>query len=349
MNRQEVTMTTRITVLCGILLAAALPAAAVPPVELKPVVPNVYLAVFAEQAFVNCNSAVIVLEDGVLVVDSQATPAAARVLIEEVKKVTSKPIRWIVNSHLHWDHVQGNAAYVGKWPAGAEIISSEATRADIERLARTRVAAERVTLPRRVADLKKELAEVPASRRTALEAELASTEAYLSAIRAMELPLPTTTFDRSMTIRRGGTTVQLLWLGRGHTDGDVVVYLPNEKVVVTGDAVHGYAPYMGDSCPFDWIDTLDRLAGLDFEYLLSGHGDLIRGKAQIRLWQEFLRDLLSETTESVRQGFTLAQTIERVGPVLRGRFSTRFPPGSFDDLDTSIRKAWTVIAFQGWP
>ncbi len=141
----------------------------------------------------------------------------------------------------------------------------------------------------------------------------------------------------------------MLWLGRGHTDGDVVVYLPNEKVVVTGDVVHGYAPYMGDSYPFDWIDTLDRLAGLDFEYLLSGHGDLIRGKAQIRLWQEFLRDLLSQTTESVRQGFTLAQTIERVGPVLRGRFSTRFPPGSFDELDASIRKAWTVIAFQTGP
>ena len=339
-------MYTAILLTLGLLIAAPLPEAAKPLFALRPVIPNVYLAVAAEQAFINCNSAVIVLEDGVLVVDSQSTPAAARALIAEIGKVTPKPIRWVVNSHMHWDHVQGNAAYVGKWPAGAEIIATEATRADIERIGRTRVAAELATLPRRIADLRKSLAKSSPARQAALAAEIVSTETYLAEIRSMDLPLPTVTFDRSLAIRRGGTEVRLLWLGRGHTDGDAVVYLPDEKVVFTGDLVHGYAPYMGDSYPFDWIETLDKLAGLDFEYLLSGHGDVMKGKAQIRLWQDFLGDLLAQTTQAVREGLTLAQTLARVSPALQARFETRFPPTSFDDLNVSITKAWTLIAFQ---
>ena len=330
----------------GLMISASLPVTAQSLFELKPVTSNVFLAVAAEQMFIDCNSAVIILEDGVLVVDSQATPAGAHALIKEIGKVTSKPIRWVVNSHLHWDHIQGNAAYVGKWPAGVEIISSEATRNNIERIGRTRVAAERVTLPRRITDLRKNLSEAPPDMQAKINAEIASTEAYLAEIRSMELPLPTLTFDQSLTIRRGETVVNLLFLGRGHTDGDVIVYLPNEKIVFTGDAVHAYAPYMGDCYPFDWIDMLDKLAELDFDYLLSGHGDILRGKAQIRLWQEFLSVLVAQTTLAVKEGLNREQTIERVSLTMHKQFVTRFPPTSLDDLKLSITKAWTLIAFQ---
>lgn len=330
----------------GLVMIASLPLMAQSSFELKPVTPNVFLAVAADQMFIDCNSAVIILEDGVLVVDSQSTPAGAMALIKEIGKVTSKPIRWVVNSHLHWDHIQGNAAYVGKWPAGAEIISSETTRKNIERIGRTRVAGELVTLPLRITDLRKNLSKAPPDQQAKINAEIASTEAYLAEIRSMELPLPTLTFDKSLTIRRGETVVQLLFLGRGHTDGDVIVYLPNEKVVFTGDAVQGYAPYMGDCYPYDWIEMLDKLAELDFDYLLSGHGDILRGKAQIRLWQEFLSVLLAQTTLAVKEGLNREQTIERVSPTMHKLFESRFPPTALDDLNLGITKAWTLIAFQ---
>src|SRR5262249_265661 len=79
------------------------------------------------------------------------------------------------------------------------------------------------------------------------------------------------TFDRSLILHRKSRTVEILWLGRAHTDGDVFVFLPKEKVLVTGDALHGWTPYMGDSYPYDWVKTLDVAEKLDFEYALVRH------------------------------------------------------------------------------
>src|SRR5258707_1696582 len=86
---------------------------------------------------VNCNAAIIILSDSVLIVDTHSKPSAARALIDQIKKLTPKPVKYVVNTHFHWDHYQGNEAYPSSWPAGVEIISSEATRPNIQRLAIT--------------------------------------------------------------------------------------------------------------------------------------------------------------------------------------------------------------------
>ena len=99
--------------------------------DIKPVADGVYAALAKPAYKTNCNAAIIMLDDGVLVVDTHSKPSAARGLIAEIKQLTDKPVKYVVNTHFHWDHYQGNQAYPSSWPAGLEIISSQATRESI--------------------------------------------------------------------------------------------------------------------------------------------------------------------------------------------------------------------------
>src|SRR5258705_2851028 len=126
-------------------------------------------------------------------------------------------------------------------------------------------------VPAEIARLRAELA-AAAEPRAKLQADLKLAESYLAEVRAMKPALPTMAFERTMTLYRRDREIQLLYLGRAHTEGDVFVYLPKEKVVVTGDAVIRWTPFMGDGYPEDWVTTLDRLAELDWDTLVMGHG-----------------------------------------------------------------------------
>src|SRR5437016_12261628 len=125
--------------------------------DIKPVADGVYAAIAKPAYKVNCNAAIIFLDDVVLVVDTHSKPSAARALIEQIKKLTPKPVKYVVNTHFHWDHYQGNEAYPSSWPAGVEIISSEATRANIQRLGIPRIKNEIVSMPQEIARLKSDL------------------------------------------------------------------------------------------------------------------------------------------------------------------------------------------------
>src|SRR5579864_5144225 len=125
--------------------------------DIKPVADGVYAAIAKPAYKVNCNAVIILLDDVVLVVDTHSKPSAARALIEQIKKLTPKPVKFVVNTHFHWDHYQGNEAYPSSWPAGVEIISSEATRANIERIGIPRIKNELLILPKEIAALKSDL------------------------------------------------------------------------------------------------------------------------------------------------------------------------------------------------
>jgi len=123
---------------------------------------------------------------------------------------------------------------------------------------------------------------------------------------------PAVTFDKSMTIVRGGREMRLVYLGRGHTDTDVVVYLPKEKIVATGDLMESVPSYMGDSFPEDWIATLDRLKELDFDTVMPGHGVVFKGKTKITAFQAYLRDAIAQTTALKKQGLSADQAAQKV-------------------------------------
>src|SRR5256714_12609582 len=199
--------------------------------EIKPIADGVYAAIAKPSYRVNCNAAIIVLSDGVLVVDTHSKPSAARALIEQIKKLTPKPVKFVVNTHFHWDHYQGNEAYPSSWPAGVEIISSEATRTSIEQRGIPRVKHEILTMPAEIEQLRADLhkASTP-EQRASIQKDISEAEGYLAELKSMQITLPTMTFDHSLILHRKSRTVEILWLGRAHTDGDVFVFLPKETV-----------------------------------------------------------------------------------------------------------------------
>src|SRR5579859_6235104 len=125
--------------------------------DIKPIADGVYAAIAKPAYKVNCNAVIIFLGDSVLVVDTHSKPSAARALIEQIKKLTPKPVKYVVNTHFHWDHYQGNQAHPSSCPAGIEIISSEATRQNIQRLGIPRIKNEIVSMPQEIAGLRRDL------------------------------------------------------------------------------------------------------------------------------------------------------------------------------------------------
>jgi glyoxylase-like metal-dependent hydrolase (beta-lactamase superfamily II) len=139
--------------------------------------------------------------------------------------------------------------------------------------------------------------------------------------------------------------VQILWLGRGHTDGDVWVFLPKEKVLVCGDAMHGWTPFMGDSYPYDWIKTLDAAEQLDFDYAIGGHGDVMKGKQKFELWKRYFQDLMDLTSAAYAGGASLEETKKNVSAALVAKYSDQFTATFPQDVGGNVAKAYQVIAF----
>lgn len=315
--------------------------------EMKPVVEGVYAAIAKPQYKLNCNAAVILLDDGVLVVDTHSKPSAARALIAQIKKLTDKSVKYVVDTHFHWDHYQGNEAYPSAWPGGLEIVASEATRQSIEHRGLPRVKHEILAVPKEIEKLKADLAKATDPKKKAeLQENLRQAAAYLAELKAMQITLPTLTFDGSLILHRKSRSVQILWLGKAHTDGDVVVYLPKEKIIVTGDMLHGWTPYMGDSYPYDWIQTLDRAEQLDFDYVIGGHGDVMRGKAMVELWKQYFRELMAEASHGYAEGATLAEARQRIAATLQAKYAGRFPATFPQDVIGNIEKAYRVVSGQ---
>src|SRR6185436_5960206 len=180
----------------ALLALAGAPAGAQELFELKMVRPGIYAAIARPQPIINSNAAVVVLEDGVLVVDTHSKPSAARALMAQIRAVTPKPVRWVVDTHFHWDHYQGNEAYPSSWPAGVEIIASQPTREAIENKGIPRVKYEIATLPRELDQLRGALARAAGADRDRLQNELRAKESYLGELRAMQVTLPSLTFER---------------------------------------------------------------------------------------------------------------------------------------------------------
>jgi cyclase len=327
------------------LLLAAATASAEDLFELKKVTEGVWAAIARPLPVINCNAAVIVLDDGVMVVDTHSRPSAARGLMAQIRTITDKPVKWVVDTHFHWDHYQGNQAYVGAWPSGTEIIASRPTREAIESRGIPRVKHEIVTAPREIDRLRADRARATTDAdRKRLDDEIAGREAYLAELRSMQVTLPSLTFEHSLVLYRGARSVHILWLGKGHTDGDVVVYLPQDRVIATGDLLHGWMPFMGDGHPYEWIRTLEAAAALDFDRVIGGHGDVMLGKDRFMLWTGYFRDLMREAAESYARGDTLAEAREKVAAALRPKYGPAFGSDYDGSIGGNVGKAYRVVS-----
>jgi glyoxylase-like metal-dependent hydrolase (beta-lactamase superfamily II) len=276
------------------------------------VAPGVYHAVGTGALAVGCNASVVVNDDDVLVVDTHLSAGAAWALREELKAITPKPIRQVVNTHWHWDHAHGNEVFGPE----VEIIGHEYTR---QRLAAGDSTRGRSWdqffggLPGRIDELSARIAKAAdAGERATLEAQRSALQVQREGMAAVAVKPPTVTLADHLTLYRGSREIRLLYLGRGHTGGDVVVYLPKERAVITGDLLVEGTSYIGDGFIRDWPQTLDRLRGLDFDVALPGHGRAFRGKAKIDHFQAYLRDFWTQAEALHARGVPAQQAADQI-------------------------------------
>lgn len=278
------------------------------------------------------NGAFIVTHDGVIVVDTHLRPSWAKDLIDAIGKVTNQPVRYVINTHWHGDHTQGNKAYEAAFPRGTEFISHHNTRADIIAKAIPSIKTNLDSLPVQIGRLKARLesgkrpdgSPLNDSVKAALKNQIESQEAYLAELKTLEITIPNLTFDRSLILWKGDRQIQVLYFGEGHTRGDVVIYLPKEKVLISGDLLTGGLPFMRDAVPLAWGPTLESVANLDFDLVIPGHGDILKGKDRLNLVIRFLNDLSAAVKVQVEKGATLEESIKAVGDQLAPKYEKDF-------------------------
>jgi len=258
------------------------------------------------------NHPIIVNERDVMVVDGGTTPAAAQALLEDLRLITNKPVRWVVNTHFHYDHTDGNSIF----GPDVEIIGHEFVRhaiIDLDVLHREPFKTALANMQIQVESLKKQIAdEKDAERRATLEKQLAASQADWEQLKTIKPTPPTMTYSSKMTLYSGGREIQLLFLGRGHTQGDTVVFLPKERVVCTGDLMESRLAYMGDAMFDEWITTLEALKKLDFDTVLPGHGVPFHEKSLITAYQAYLGDLIAQVATLRKQGLSADQAAQKV-------------------------------------
>ncbi len=239
------------------------------------------------------NTGVIVGDDAVMVLDTQATPVMAQDVIRRIREVTDKPIRYVLLTHYHAVRVLGASAY-----RPDHVIASEDTRDLIVERGEQDKASEIGRFPR----LFRAVESIPPG-----------------------LTWPTITFRGKMTLWLGSLEVQLLQLGRGHTKGDTVAWLPQEKILFSGDLVeYGATPYAGDAYFADWPATLDAIAALGPEKLVPGRGAALVTPEQVREGlagtRGFIADLHAEVRAGVAAGLDLAAIYRRARAALAPKY-----------------------------
>jgi cyclase len=256
----------------------------------------------APDTFPQGNTTVIIGDKEVLVVDSCYLPSSAREDIAQIRQWTNKPVRYLLNTHWHNDHVQGNTAYADAFPSLAIIARSETQKQIAEYVVRY---FER--FPNRAAQFKKMIETGKDERgeplteidKRDLKNALAGLEPVGAELRNLVLRLPNLTFDRELDIDLGNREVQVKFLGRGNTAGDAVAYLPRGKILIAGDLLDSPVPYLGGGYPSEEIATLEKMAQVDAETIVPGHGDILHGKAYLYQVIALLKTVVSEVSEAI--------------------------------------------------
>ena len=238
------------------------------------------------------NSGVIIGDESVMVIDAQATPVMAQKVIERIRTVTDKPIKHVVLSHYHAVRVLGASAY-----DASEIVASDLTR--------------ELIVERGQQDWDSEYGRFP--------------RLFAAAESIPGLTWPSLTFERGLSVWLGKREVRLMHLGRGHTMGDIVAWVPDSGVMFSGDLVEYHsACYCGDAHLQDWPKTLDRLAEFQPQALVPGRGDALVGNAKVEeavaLTRDFLSTLYGSVSDSVTKGLALKAAFDAAQQAMVPKF-----------------------------
>ena len=282
---------------------------------IEKVAEGVYAALAKPQVMTNSNAAIFVLSRDVLVVDAHSKPSAAAALIAQIRKeVTQKPVRYLVNSHFHWDHTQGDAAYKAA-NAKIDIISSDTTKRLMAESQRDRLKESLNGIPAMMDTLKARLARAANAReREWCNDQMRQLQAYQEEMKSYPLELPTVTFAKTHVIKDSAGDVHIDFHGKAHTAGDIEVFSPSKKVVATGDAIIGFLPNLNDGFPRPWPKTIDSIAALPFDYIIGGHGDVQKGRERMGQFRNYIEDLTARVEQGKKAGKPVAELLKTITP-----------------------------------
>ena len=238
------------------------------------------------------NSGIIIGDDAVLVADAQATPVMAQDVIRRIREITDKPIRYVLLTHYHAVRVLGASAYKAD-----HIIASQDTRDLI--------------VERGEQDMKSEIERFP--------------RLFRSVESVPGLTWPTLTFKGEMTLWLGKLEVKIMQLGRGHTKGDTVLWLPQQRVLFSGDLVEfGATPYAGDAYFQDWPHTLQAIAALKPAKLVPGRGAALTTPEQVQRGLDDTRNFVSELYASVKAGAASGKDLRAIYGAARDTLKPKY-------------------------
>jgi glyoxylase-like metal-dependent hydrolase (beta-lactamase superfamily II) len=260
------------------------------------------------------NSLLVVGDRYAAVVDAQMNLTDTREVIAAVRQVTSKPVRYLVNTHCHDDHVTGNVEYAKAFP-GVDFVASRAMAAELDGICASNRASFRastgtVAFLRDLVTRGQSLVGGPMS-----DDERLGILSYARLVQAFQAEseekavAPTMTFDDRLTLDLGGRSIEVLHLGRGHSAGDVIVRVPEAGIIAAGDLVIWPVPFVGTtSFPGDYARALDRMLALNPKVILPGHGPLLRDTSYVHDVARMLKSIRDQVGRSIARGDSLRQT-----------------------------------------
>jgi glyoxylase-like metal-dependent hydrolase (beta-lactamase superfamily II) len=306
---------------------------------------------------VSGNCIAVIGDDGVLVVDSTSFPSHARKIIAEIKQRTNQPVRFVVHTHWHPDHLMGDGEFQTAFP-GVAFVSTAYTRNAIAELAPKYIqgnaqqgAAYAAMLRKQIQDGKDETGKVLTDSDKKFLSEYAnSIDFAVPEYRQYKTVLPNVVFDDAMTIHLGKREVQILFLGRGNTSGDAVIFVPDALVVMTGDLLVAPTPYSYGSFLTEWVRTLHKVKTLGATAIVPGHGAVEHDNTYLDLVSAALQSVISQVQAAVAQHLSLEDTSKQVN---LSAFQQKFCGGDHDrqvafrvgSLDEAIERAYREAKF----
>jgi glyoxylase-like metal-dependent hydrolase (beta-lactamase superfamily II) len=268
-------------------------------------------------AFVSGNSVVIIGGDGALVVDSGHVPSVTKRMIADVKRLTNQPVRFLINTHWHPDHVTGNSLYREQWP-GIAIVSTPGTQFQLTRPDSlyddlTEMNKYMPMLEQALASGKGQSGKPLSDGDRAYYTEVLMEAKFMyPELKQTSHAPPTVTFEREMTVDLGGRKVEIRYLGRGNTAGDAVIYVPDSKVLMTGDLVVAPTPFAIGSFIGEWVVTMKALQAIDATTIVPGHGPVEHDKQYMELVTQALEALSQQAHTAINQGMSQEQFVKAV-------------------------------------
>ena len=278
-----------------------------------------FIAPESKSGIVSGNSIAIIGDDGVLVVDTGMIPSLTRRMIAEIRQKTDKPVRYVVNTHWHWDHNFCNFVYRDEFPNVA-IISTSFTRTSMVEFNGKMLDTYKQRGTAFGEKLHKRLESRTNADGSAMTPEQFEEQEALShdidhampEVQTGRVELPNQTFTDSLTLFLGKREVDIRFLGRANTAGDAVVYVPDAKALITGDLLVGPIPFGTGSYVSDWIGTMKKLDAMDTTVIVPGHGPVEHDKTHLHTITALLETIDTQVRDAVKAGLSLEDTRKKV-------------------------------------